>query len=428
MPAQSREQIVAFQTRRLRSVVTSAYRRVPYYRRLFDHAGLRPEDIQSIEDLAKIPLTSRNDIQHLRPPDLCARGVAPDSLLQRRTSGSTGMPLTIRRHWLEERLLLACRLRGRCSWAEIWKLRRATIKFIPATEKARQSAPSVLQRLALPRAVIDWKLPKEEIVRRLREIRPTVISGPPGILSWLADELTGADRAVLQAGLVVTGGETLTAGMRKQIERGFGAPVRDSYGSHEFVTIARECPDGGAYHVCDESLIVEVLRDGEPVEPGQDGELVGTALNSYAMPFLRYRLGDWVTRGPDSCPCGSPYSTLLRIQGRVIDRFTLANGKVVHPYELANVLRDHELWLRRFQIIQEQRDRFRIRVVPYQQPTGQEMQQAAAKIEARIGNGVTVELELVERLPPMESGKFYPYVSLERLNAWRQGEASMPQV
>ena len=101
---------------------------------------------------------------------------------------------------------------------------------------------------------------------------------------------------------------------------------------------------------------------------------------------------------------------------------------MVHPYDLANVLRDHELWLRRFQIIQEQRDRFRIRVVPYQQPTGQKMQQAAAKIEARIGNGVTVELELVERLPPMESGKFYPYVSLERLNAWRQGEASMPQV
>lgn len=426
MPAQSREQIVAFQNKRLRSVVRSAYRRVPYYRRLFDHAGVRPEDIQTLEDLAKIPLTSRNDIQHLRPSEICARGVAPESLLKRRTSGSTGMPLTIRRHWLEERLLLAYRIRGRCSWAELWKLRRATIKFIPATEKTQPGVRSILGRLVLPRTVIDWKLPKEEIVRRLRKIRPTAIAGPPGILSWLADELTGADRAGFRPGFVITAGETLTAGMRKQIERGFGAPVRDSYGSHEFVTIARECLDGGAYHVCDESLIVEVLRDGKPVEAGQAGELVGTALNSYAMPFLRYRLGDWVTRGPDSCPCGSPYSTLLRIQGRVIDKFILSNGKVIHPYELANVLRDHALWLRRFQIIQEQRDRFRIRVVPYRQPAGQELQQAAAKIKAKIGNGVTVEIELVEHLPPMESGKFYPYVSLERLNAWRQDEVSMP--
>jgi len=427
MPARNREQIVAFQTKRLRSVVRSAYRRVPYYRRLFDHAGVRPEDIQSLEDLSKISLTSRNDIQHLRPSEICARGVAPESLLQRRTSGSTGMPLTIRRHWFEERLLLAYRIHSQYSWTELWKLRRATIKFTQATEKAYRGARSLSERLVLPRTVIDWRLPKEEIVRRLQKIRPTRISGPPGILSWLADELTDADRAVIHPELVVTGGETLTAGMRKQIEKGFGVPVRDAYGSHEFVSIARECLAGGAYHVCDESLIVEVLRDGKPVEAGQEGELVGTALNSYAMPFLRYRLGDWVRRGPDSCPCGSPYSTLLRIQGRVIDRFTLANGKVVHPYELANVLRDHELWLRRFQIIQEQRDRFRIRVVPYQQPTGQELQQVAAKIEARIGNGATVELELVERLPPMESGKFYPYISLERLNAWRQGAVSTPQ-
>lgn len=105
-----RDAVVAFQNRRLRILVRHCHDRVPYYRRLFQGAGLTPEDIRGLDDLPKIPTTSRADLQFLDAEQICAEGVDPESLLIRRTSGSSGAPLTVRRLWFEERLLLAQRL------------------------------------------------------------------------------------------------------------------------------------------------------------------------------------------------------------------------------------------------------------------------------------------------------------------------------
>jgi phenylacetate-coenzyme A ligase PaaK-like adenylate-forming protein len=116
----SRDEVLSFQARRLRSVVRHAYERVPFYRRLFDQAGIRPEDIHGLSDLQRIPLTSRSHLQDLGPNDIVARGVNPDSLVVHRASGSSGAPLTIRRDWLEERLLLAYRLRTRLGQGRRW--------------------------------------------------------------------------------------------------------------------------------------------------------------------------------------------------------------------------------------------------------------------------------------------------------------------
>lgn len=422
-PAKSRDQIVAFQNKRLRWVVRNAYQRVPYYRRRFNEAGITPDDIRSLDDLHKIPFTSRYDIQFLDPAEICAEGVDPGKLLVRRTSGSSGAPLTIRRRWLEERLLLAHRLRSRYALTRSWRSRRASIRDIRRDSHwgAGSGRQPIHERLGfIPRLVLDWKLPKDEIVRRLEEFRPDVIGGPPSVLSWVADEWREADRERIRLKYVTCHTETLTPEVRQRIERAFGAPVRDGYGSHEFVCIATECLQGGHYHIYEESLIVEVLRDGKPVKPGEEGELVGTALNSFAMPFLRYRQGDLVVRGPESCPCGAPYSTLLKIQGRVLDKFTLPNGKQVHPYAISTPLRDSNLWIRRSQIIQLEKGLFRIRIVPRRQPSATEIETAAKRIEDKLSHAAKVEIELVDELAPSESGKFYPYVSYERLQAWRE--------
>jgi phenylacetate-coenzyme A ligase PaaK-like adenylate-forming protein len=96
--------------------------------------------------------------------------------------------------------------------------------------------------------------------------------------------------------------------MRQRIEAGFGAPVIDFYDSHEFNMIAWQRPGTGYYQLAAQSVISEVLQDGHPVEIGEQGEFVGTALHSWAMPFIRFRLGDIVTRGE------AP-STLKEIQG-----------------------------------------------------------------------------------------------------------------
>jgi phenylacetate-coenzyme A ligase PaaK-like adenylate-forming protein len=418
------ERLRAFQDRRLRSLVRHAYHRVPYYRRLFDGAGVRPEDIRGVDDLSRIPITERSDVQFLPPSELLASGIDARALLLRRTSGSNGQPLSIRRYVWEERVLLAVRMRERLALGMRLRDRRTSLRFLREADGGGGDRALVGLFGLLRRRTLDWRLPKEDAVHELAEWRPAIVGGTPSMLAWLADELTDEDRQVVRPRLVITAAETLTPAMREQIQRGFGAPVRDIYGSHEFVFIASECPRGGHYHLAEGSLIAEVLRDGKPAAPGEEGELVGTALHSYAMPFLRYRLGDVVVPGPSPCACGAPCATLLAISGRVIDRFILPGGEVVHPYTLANVLRDHVPWLRRFQIVQTAPESFLVRVVPYRTPAANELEETAARLADGLRRRARVEIEIVASLPPSPSGKFFPYVGLERWYASGVEEAA----
>jgi phenylacetate-CoA ligase len=247
-----------------------------------------------------------------------------------------------------------------------------------------------------------------------------VVSGPPSILSWLADELTDDDRRRIPARLVLTGGETLTPQMRGQIERGFGLPVADVYGSHEVVFIAMQRPRRPEYRVCEEAVVIEVLRDGAPALPGETGEIVVTALQSFAMPFIRYRLGDRVALGEAPGGSAGPYTTLRSIEGRTIDRFILPDGRALHGYALGEAVEESGLRVRRFQIIQERRDAFRIALVLYEPPRG-ELERLASRIREILGPAVTVHLDIGPALRPTGSRKFYPFVSFERLSAWGAG-------
>ncbi|MDP6106970.1 MAG: hypothetical protein QGI33_00850 [Candidatus Brocadiia bacterium] len=140
----------------------------------------------------------------------------------------------------------------------------------------------------------------------LRRYRPDVLGGYPGTLARLAEAITERDRRDISPRILAAGGGVLTGGMHGQIRTGFQAPVYDLYGSYELPLIAWECKETGELHTCDDGVIVEVLRNGRPAGPGEQGELVGTNLHSFAMPFIRYRQGDVVTRGAGRCTCGLP--------------------------------------------------------------------------------------------------------------------------
>jgi phenylacetate-CoA ligase len=385
---------------------------------------VRPEDIRDLSDLPQIPLTSRNDLQDLPAKEIVAQGVDPGSLVAHRTSGSSGMPLTIRRDWLEERLLLAYRLRTQLSQGRRWREPAGVITYIHASDSRPQGGPPkkiFYERLGiLPRERIDCLLPADQILARLRDIKPGLLAGTPSVLSWLTGELSELDRKRIRPRLIFTGGETVTDAMRGQISDAFQAPVLDSYGSHEFVNIASECPRTGGYHISDQTLVVEVLRDGKPVGPGEEGELVGTALHSYAMPFVRYRLGDLVILGPSPCPCGAPFSTLLAMQGRTLERIRVPDGRSIHPYAVISPLVESVPWVRRFQIVQNRFDHFQIKLIPTSDLRQEEVAKMRDTVQAKLGSGAQVDVEVVDQISPGKTGKFYPYVSLERLNAWKQ--------
>lgn len=410
----SREKILAFQQARLRSLVAHAYEHVPFYRRLFDRHRLRPEDIRSLDDLQRIPITTKHELQEAGLPQRLARGVNPSRLVAHTTSGSSGEMLTIHRAWLEERVLNFLRQRAVKAYGVRRGDRRVQIKLIDHNDShAENPTQKTVPAIDLSRRIIlDCRQEPASLLAALRRLRPEVLSGYPATLARIAQEMSEQDRQLVTPRLLITGGETLTPLMREQITAAFQVPVYDVYGSFEFNLIAWQCPLGDSYHVCDEGLILEVLKDGRPARPGERGEVVGTALHSFAMPFIRYRLEDIVTRGGPNCACGRAFSTLGAIEGRKLDYFLLPDGRLLHPYELfESTVHLTTTWVREYQYVQERIDLVVLRVAPLTPPTPHQLQAMRQILQERLGRGVELQLSLMDAIPREPSGKFRVYRS-----------------
>lgn len=237
-PDATRDEIIAFQNRQLRRLITHAYENVPYYRRLFDQNSLKPSDIQSVADLSALPITSKKDLQLLPTEEIVARNVNPEHLIVRMTSGSSGEPFTIRRTWLEERCLDAFRKRTMHYYGLRITDRQADIERIkPPHPRDNQLLRRAFNVLGLyPKIRIHAMLPLDEIVQTLQNFRPAVVTGYAGVLARVAEIINGND--IIQPRFIVTHSEVLTPIMRKQITEAFRAPIFNVYDSHEFNLIA----------------------------------------------------------------------------------------------------------------------------------------------------------------------------------------------
>jgi phenylacetate-CoA ligase len=410
-PHIGRERLVAFQNERLCRLVDHAYRNVAYYRKLFDRHGLKPQDIRTIDDLSAFPITTRHDLQELPLQDILSSGVDPKRLIARSSSGSAGRPLTVRRTWFEERLHNAFRWRALQSQG----LRATDMQcYVLLTRTTDPHDHQLVHRMAKMLGVGRYEIVNcfespENIVQALRRIRPQVVSGYTGVLARIAQQVDRRKLRSLGLRFVGTGGEVLTPLMRTQIQEGFGAPVHEIYASVEFNLLGWQCPVSQAFHVCDDGLILEILRGGTSVAEGERGEVVGTDLHSFAMPLIRYQLGDVVTKGSQTCPCGQPFSTIRSIQGRMIDYFVLPGNKVVHPYEFGVIKAP---WIREFQVTQDRAASIVMRVVPFHKPSTRELAELVEPIVKLVGTDIQLQVDLVSEIPMDASGKFRVYRSL----------------
>jgi phenylacetate-CoA ligase len=414
VPLPTARRVAAFRDRALRSLVAHAYRRVPYYRRLFDRHGLRPEDIRSVADLPAIPITTKDDLRAVPVQDTVASGLDPARLMQVTTSGVSGEPFTIRRTWLERRLTISFWLRAKRLIGMRSSDRSASVSLIrsgpghdPTPQMRLARALGLVRRLRLS----CYEEPAV-VLRALRSYRPDTLFAFPGVLARLADEVTEEDRRLIRPRLLLTGGEVLTPDARRRIVHAFGAPVYNFYGSHELNLIAWECKQTGEMHTCDDGLVLQILKDGRPAEPGEQGEPVGTNLHSFAMPFIRYRLGDVVTQGAPACACGASFATIRAVQGRVIDYFRLPDGRSMHPYQVVTPLLKAAPWLRRYQLVQERTDSVVLRVVAVPAPSPEDVARVEAAVKPVLGAAVAFRLEPVDAIPPGPGGKVRVLVSL----------------
>ena len=303
-PRASREELIQFQNRKLRLLVAHAFANVPHYRRRFDEAGIRPSDIRSVADLARLPVTTKADLRNQPLSDIVARGVDPRRLILRYTAGSTGEPTRVRRTAFEDLLLNLFRVRtlnllGRRVSDRIAKIG----SYGGPTDKKPDAISMVPGKLGLYKSwPIDALRAPSEVARDLARIEPDVIQAYPGVLTEVAALWPTIGRGRRPPRLVFPGGEVMPPAMRKRIAEGLRTRVFDTYGSHECNMLGWECPVSGLIHVCDDSIIMEVIRAGAPAGPGESGEVWITVLHTYSVPYIRYCLGDIVNPRARSLP------------------------------------------------------------------------------------------------------------------------------
>lgn len=404
----------AWQDARLRRLVLHAYESVPFYRRLFDRHRLHPRHIRGVVDLDLIPTVDKAMMRQAGPAALLARGHDAGSLLTVRTSGSSGEPFTVYRTWLEDKLQYLLRLR---TFHAFGVRHRDRVVAVGVGGRPDRGDGKLIGRSLRAlgfhhRQLVDGLQEPARVAVQLREARPDVLVGLPGML----DRLTAPELAEVVADVrprvVIIGGEVASPAMRLRIRNAFAAPLYETYGSHECPHIAWECRHSGELHTCDDGVLVEVLRDGSPAEPGERGEVVLTNLHAYAMPFIRYRIGDLATRA-DRCRCGLSFGSIGEIQGRMIDYFPLPDGRLLHPYEIVtHLVWGPGEWLRQYQLVQERRDRVVLYAVTDGPATAEQLEAVGRAVRPVLGPAVELDVQVVERIPFESTGKLRPSRSL----------------
>jgi phenylacetate-CoA ligase len=210
--------------------------------------------------------------------------------------------------------------------------------------------------------------------------------------------------------------QTLPASSRALIEEAFGCKVFDKYGSREFSGIAYECEAHQGHHIVAEGYLVEILRDGKPAAPGEIGEVVITDLNNYCMPFVRYRIGDLAeAMDPDAvCSCGRGSARIGAIQGRVQSIIQGTDGRYLPGAFFDHYLKEYGYAIKRFQVIQDERDAMTFRVVKGGRFSETVLDQVLDTFRQFLGERMRIDVEFVDEIALGRTGKHLTSVS--RLN------------
>jgi phenylacetate-CoA ligase len=402
----------SFRDQRVRALVAHAYEFVPYYRALMDRNRIRPQDIQSVADLAHFPISRKDDFQGQSVTPFLDRRVDKTRLILHKTSGSTGQPLQIYRNWGEERIYGAYRWSVMAQYGYRPTARHAELEEL---QPQRNGDNRLLHRAAAALGLfrqqrIQALQEPEAICREIGEFRPTVLSGYAGVLLRAAVALPDAIRDRLNLRFVAAHSDKLTAPMVQCISEAFRAPVFELYDAYETNVLAWQCPEHNVLHTADACAVVDLVDGSQSVGEGECGEVVLTALHSYSMPFIRYAIGDLATRAP-RCPCGRASAALRSVDGRTVEYFALDDGRVLHPYELYAAIPDNT-WIRQYQLLQLSLQSFRLDVVLARPVSDGLRQESQRRVAALLGEGTDFHINIVTRLGSGKERKLRAFRSL----------------
>ncbi len=410
------EQLVELQLSRLRRLLEHAWDQCPFHRSRMEQAGLVGGTVDSIEDYRKLPVLTRREIQAHRE-EMVARDYDRALMQPQYTGGSTGDPLHFYREWGENNSHLRSR-EHRANLMAGWDYGLRTLKIWGAGLDVRptQTLKGRLLSWTTNHAWLDCTSLDDQTIdrhlQRMRRYRPDIIEAYSTVAYLFATRLLEQGGADWPCRAVIGTVETMTDPQRRTIERAFGCGVFDRYGSREVGAIAAECEEHRGKHVGIDELVVEIVDDeGRPVPPGQEGNLVVTDLFNYAMPFLRYAIGDTGTLTDEPCPCGRGFPLLVHAVGRESDIIRLPSGRRLTCAAFVNALAHDLKGIANLQMVRKGETEFELRVMKGPDFAQHEMDYLRRHVDDLFGSEAKVTYKFVDKVIRTANGKYRFLVS-----------------
>ena len=395
-----RERLLDYRNQLLADTISVAYQEVPLYRESMDEVGIKPSDIQSPDDLYKLPIVTK-DILRSGYPEQTTRTTAQKTY-EECTSGSTGAPFCVREDpettgWYRASFMLTL------EWAG-WRIGEPHFQTGITTNRKRwRRAKDWLLRCHYTSAYDLTDAALDQHLAAIEKKRISLLGGFPSSLYYLARRAAelGWNQPIRS---VVTWGDNLYSTYRKTIEETFNTQVFDTYGCSEGIQVSAQCEQGN-YHVHNLDVVVEYLDDdNQPVPPGETGHLILTRLHPGPMPLIRYRIGDMgVSAGSRVCDCGRGFELMNSIAGRDTDVIVTPAGNRLIVHFFTGIL-EHYQEVESFQVVQDNLESILLRIVPtpgYSLETGE---QIVNKLKEK-GADCAIQIELVDDIPLTSGGK-----------------------
>lgn len=399
MEALSRDDIRAWQLTNLKNLTEHASANVPFYRTLWDKAGVRAGDIQSLEDLAQFPIVTKQALVEAGSSALDQR-YPKSSFVEGRSSGSTGQRFIYYKNKDHHSWFIAGGFHG-WTWGG-WEPGDRWIRLQFRGE------------LSLVNKIEDWAfnclyMPIDELndnfmatfAEKAVRFKPVMLRGYAGGTYVFAKFLLKNNNNEIRPEVVVSTGDTLYPHYRETIERAFQCPVLDTYGG-EGMSVANQCQKG-SYHILP-SVYLELAN--KHVEGGEQwGTILLTSLTNYAMPLIRYNIADIGVTGQGICACGRSWDFLKKIVGRQTDIVVTPSGNRLVCHHFNNILRLFD-GVDQFQVVQKEPSEIILRLTTNAKYNKQvDEAHIINSISELGGESLSVKIENVDSIPAPQSGK-----------------------
>jgi phenylacetate-CoA ligase len=401
------ESLEALRSARLRALLEHADRHSPWFREQWRAQGLSPAAVRTTADLVHWPVIDRETIRANRAE---MRSTRPGHrLLPKATGGSSGVPLQFDLDTVSYDHRLAAWHRG-YGWAGAAPgTRQWYLWGVPPAATSDWSLRKArwYDRLYRRTTTSCFSLAESEVHRfatALSRARPDAIVAYTGALHAFARMLEAHGIRPYRPASIVVGAEQLHDFQRETIERVFGAPVFETYGSREFMLIGAECEAHQGLHLTAEHLVVELLDDDDqPVPAGVEGDVVITDLTNAGLPFIRYRNGDRAIAAVGDCSCGRTLPRLARVTGRRLDILTTPEGRQLPGEFFPHILKEFSA-VQRFQVEQVDPAYVTIRIVApaWSSSDAERLEQEVAAV---AGGTLEVRVEQVSDIALTGAGK-----------------------